>query len=99
MELARVIGRLHATQRSENLAGVKLLILQPVDERLEPCAAPLVAVDATVGGAQAGPGDLVWWVKGREGAMVLPEKFACVDAGIAGIVDSVDVCPKRHEGD
>lgn len=87
MELGRVIGRLQATQRTENLAGVKLLIVQPLDENLAPVGRPLVAVD----GAQAGPGDLVYWVKGREGAMVLPEPWACVDAGIAGIVDSVDL--------
>ncbi len=87
MELGRVIGRLVATRRTENLEGAKLLILQPLDEALAPAGRPLVAVD----GAQAGPGDLVCWVKGREGAMVLPEPWACVDAGIAGIVDGVDL--------
>ncbi len=87
MELGRVIGRLHATRRAENLRGAKLLIVQPLGERLQPAGRPVVAVD----GAQAGPGDIVYWVTGREGAMVLPEPFACVDAGIAGIVDSVDL--------
>ncbi|MFH0809683.1 MAG: EutN/CcmL family microcompartment protein [Pseudomonadota bacterium] len=88
MELGRVRGRLVATQRADNLDGVKFLIVQPLNERLDPVGSPLVAVD---GVAQAGPGDLVYWVKGREGAMVLPEHFACVDAGIAGIVDAVDL--------
>ena len=87
MELGRVIGRLQATHRAENLAGVKFLIVQPLSEDLQPAGRPLVAVD----GVQAGPGDLVYWVRGREGAMVLPEPYACIDAGIAGIVDSVDL--------
>lgn len=87
MELGRVIGRLQATRRTENLSGAKLLIVQPLDENLAAVGAPVVAVDSV----QAGPGDIVYWVKGREGAMVLPEPWACVDAGIAGIVDSVDL--------
>ncbi|MBU0517011.1 MAG: EutN/CcmL family microcompartment protein [Proteobacteria bacterium] len=87
MELARVRGSVVATRRSDDLQGVKLLIIEPVDEKLEPKGTYEVAVDAV----QAGPGDLVYWVMGREGAMALAKFFVLVDAGIVGIVDEVDV--------
>jgi ethanolamine utilization protein EutN len=87
MELARVKGSVVATRRSDDLTGVKLLIIEPVDEKLEPKGTYEIAVDAV----QAGPGDLVYWVMGREGAMALDKSFVLVDAGIVGIVDEVDV--------
>lgn len=87
MELARVIGRLVATRKHPDLKGVKLLIIQPLNHRLEPQGQPEVAVD----GVQAGPGDLVYWSAGREGAMMLPESYVPVDAGIVGIVDQVNL--------
>ncbi len=87
MELARVIGRLVATQKHPDLRGVKLLIIQPLNHRLEPQGLPEVAVD----GIQAGPGDLVYWSGGREGALMLSESYVPVDAGIVGIVDQVNL--------
>lgn len=87
MELARVRGSVVATRRSDDLTGVKLLIIEPVDEKLEPKGTYEIAVDAV----QAGVGDLVYWVMGREGAMALARPFVLVDAGIVGIVDEVDV--------
>ena len=40
---------------------------------------------------QAGPGALIYYVKGREASMALPQKFNPADATIIGIVDDVDV--------
>ena len=88
MHLARVIGTVVATQKAENLEGVKLLLIQPVNEKKEPKGEPCVAVDPNV---QAGPGCLVSYVIGREAMLGLPKPFAPVDAGIVGIVDDVNV--------
>ena len=63
------------------------MIIEPVDHHLEPKGTYEVAVDCV----RAGVGDLVYWVMGREGAMVLDRTFVLVDAGIVGIVDEVDV--------
>ena len=86
MHLARVIGKVVATQKHEALEGIKLLILQPVDHDLEPKSAPIVAVD----NMQSGQGDLVAYVTGREGSLMLEQSFTPVDAGIVAIVDSVN---------
>lgn len=87
MHLAKVIGRVVATQKHEALTGVKLLVIQPVDHSGKPKGAPIVATD----NIQSGPGDLVTYVLGREATLALDESFTPVDAGIVGIVDSVNV--------
>ena len=88
MQLARVIGTLVATQKSEGLEGVKLLIVQPLDKHRQAVGEPEVAADGT---AQAGPGELVFVIASREGALALPKWFVPVDLAICGIVDEVDV--------
>jgi ethanolamine utilization protein EutN len=88
MKFARVVGTVVATRKYEGLEGVKLLVVQPLDEELRPQGQPHVAADAT---AQAGPGELVFVVASREAAQALPEVFVPVDLAITGIVDEVGV--------
>jgi ethanolamine utilization protein EutN len=88
MKFCRVIGTVVATRKYEGLEGIKFLVVQPLDEELNPHGRPQIAADAT---AQAGPGELVFVVASREGAQALPEVFVPVDLAITGIVDEVDV--------
>ncbi len=88
MKLARVIGTLVATQKVEGLEGVKFLVVQLLDKQQRPVGGPVIAADGT---AQAGPGELVFVIASREGALALPEWFVPVDLAITGIVDEVDV--------
>jgi ethanolamine utilization protein EutN len=96
VKLGRVIGTVVATCRYEGLEGVKLLVVQPLDESLKPKGRPEVAADAT---AQAGPGALVFVVGSREAAQALPEVFVPVDLAITGIVDEValETGPRRQQ--
>lgn len=96
MKFARVIGTVVAAQKYEGLEGVKLLVVQPLDEDRNPKGRPQVAADAT---AQAGPGELVFTVASREAAQALPKVFVPVDLAITGIVDEVDVVsgPRREQ--
>ncbi len=87
MYLGSVIGTVVATRKDQNLKGVKLLIVQPLNHRQEAAGEPFVAVDT----AQAGPDQLVFWVGAREAPKALPAGNAPVDAAIVGIVDRVDV--------
>ncbi|VAX18638.1 EutN-like protein clustered with choline trimethylamine-lyase [hydrothermal vent metagenome] len=86
MHLAKVIGRVVATKKHEALEGVKLLLIQPVDHEGTPKSEPIVATDPF----QAGEGETVVYVTGREAALALDETFTPVDAGIVGIVDSIN---------
>jgi len=83
MQLAKVIGTVVCEQKYETLAGIRLLVIQPHDHSGQPDGPPVVAADPL----QAGVGDTVEWVTGREAAMCLPNMFAPVDVGIVAIVD------------
>ncbi len=83
MQLARVIGTVVVTRKDANLAGITLLLVQPLTPGREPAGRPLVAVDA-VG---AGVGEEVFFVRGREASFPFHPVEAPVDAGIVGIVD------------
>ena len=93
MQLGRVIGTVVATTIYEGLEGVKLLIVQPLDQRLEARGNAVVAAD---GVAMAGPGELVYFVASREAALAMPQTFVPIDHAIVGIVDAVD--PGGGEG-
>lgn len=83
MQLAKVIGTVVADVKHESLLGIRLLVIQPHDFEGRADGPPLIAADPL----QAGPGDTVEWVTGREAAMALPETFAPVDVAIVSIVD------------
>jgi ethanolamine utilization protein EutN len=85
--LARVIGRVVATQRYPGLDGVALQWLQPLDEDGRAAGDALVACAVV----STGPGDLVHFVDGREGALACPETFVPVDAAILGFVEQAAV--------
>ncbi|MBN8620922.1 MAG: EutN/CcmL family microcompartment protein [Anaerolineae bacterium] len=90
MKFARVIGNLVASQKVKGLEGVKLLIVQPLDQQRQAEGEPYVAVDAT---NQAGEGELVFVIASKEAAFALPVSFVPVDAAVVGIVDDVDDRP------
>jgi len=85
MYLGKVIGTVVATQKDENLVGIRLLVVQPLDDQGEPNGEPHVAAD-TLG---AGRGERVFLVGSREAAEALPNAYGPVDAAIVGIVDQV----------
>ena len=86
MKLARVIGSVMSTQKDPSLEGIKLLLLQAVDEALAEYGEPFIACDPL----QAGSGDIVLWEGGREAALALENWFNTSDATVMGIVDAVD---------
>jgi len=83
MQLAEVIGTVVATEKYRGLEGVRLLVIQPRDEEGHLDGDPIIAADAM----QAGTGDVVEWVTGREAALALPETFVPVDASVVAILD------------
>ena len=93
MFLARVIGRVVATRRSEGLERLPLQWIQPLDEGGASMGDALVAAAVV----STGPGDLVHFVDGREGALACPEKFVPVDAAIIGFVEQVATAPRGPE--
>ncbi len=87
MYLGRVVGRLWATVKNENMSGQRLLIVQPVTPELQDSGKRLVCTDAT----GAGAGELVYWARSREASFALLPDEVVTDATIVGIVDHLHV--------
>jgi ethanolamine utilization protein EutN len=83
VQLAQVIGDVVATMKDANLAGIKILLLQPVNPAGEAFGRTLVALDS-IG---AGVGEHVFFVRGREAAYPFYPAEPPTDATIVGIVD------------
>lgn len=88
MKLGRVRGSVVASVKSPEMTGMKLLIVQPLDDAAEPDGSCVVAADAV---HQSGPGDLIYFVASREAAEAMSPRFVPVDHAIVGIVDDIEV--------
>ena len=86
MQLARVIGDIVATRKDDNLAGITLLVLQPIAADGSDAGRTLVAVDSM----GAGVGETVFFVRGREASFPFAPTEVPTDAGVVGIVDHWD---------
>jgi len=90
MFLAKVIGNVVAPQKSPELGGMKLMLIQPYitrDGALIISGSSVVAVDS-VG---AGVGECVLFTQGSSARLTKTTKGAPVDTVIVGIVDTVEV--------
>lgn len=88
MLFGRVKGSAVCTIKYPGTEGLKLLIVQPLNKKLEPLGALQVAADVV----DAGVGDLCVMVRSREAALAMPiEKFVPVDLALIGIVDELEV--------
>jgi ethanolamine utilization protein EutN len=90
MLFGRVHGSAICTIKYPGLEGLKLLVVQPLNKRLEPLGSLQVAADVV----HAGVGDLCVMVRSREAALAMPDvKFVPVDLALVGIVDELEVRP------
>ena len=88
MLFGRVRGTAICTIKYRGTEGVKLLVVQPLNKKLEPLGKLQVAADVV----QAGPGDLCVMVRSREAALAMPQiKFVPIDLALVGIVDELHV--------
>ena len=75
------------THKLHYFEGLKLLLVQPLNEQQQAQGDPLVAFDA----AQAGEGDVVFYETSKEAGWALREWFTPADAAILGIVDQMEI--------
>ena len=88
MQLARVIGTVVATRKDENLAGITLLMVQPLNLDDTPRGHALLAVDGVGAGVHE---KVLVVIEGRAANEALGAKGAPVDAAIVGIIDHVTI--------
>src|SRR5512136_2810967 len=90
MLFGREKGTAVCTLKYPGTEGLKLLVVQPLNKRLEPLGPLQVAADVV----DAGPGDLCVMVRSREAALAMPNvKFVPIDLALVGIVDELNVRP------
>lgn len=87
MHLGIVFGTVTATRKSEDLDGLKILLVQPLNHQCQPAGEPIAAIDTV----QTGAGEIVYYVLGREASLALDRPFVPIDAAIIGVVDDINV--------
>ncbi len=86
MILARVIGTLVATIKTESHENYKILVVRPIDLKGDFIGDSLIALDS----AQAGVGDCVLLIQeGNSIRSIMNDENGAVDALIVGIVDFI----------
>jgi ethanolamine utilization protein EutN len=86
MHLAKVIGTIVATQKWPGLDGHRLVLLQPFSASGDAAGKTLVAIDLI----SAAPGQMAYFVRGREAANAMRDTFNPVDAALVGLVETVE---------
>ncbi|HET8549220.1 MAG TPA: EutN/CcmL family microcompartment protein [Bryobacteraceae bacterium] len=87
MQLGKVIGCVWSTHKDANLSGQRLLLIQPLNLKLEAAGKAIVAADCT----GAGAGETIYWCRGRESSFPFLPAEVPTDATVVGIVDTVHV--------
>lgn len=88
MTLARVIGTVVSTVKHPDYRGLKLFVMQPVDEFGRETDVSFLAVDVV----QAGIGDLVLVIREGNGArQIFGKPILPIRSVIVGVVDEVQV--------
>ena len=92
MQIARVVGTVVSTTKSDRLTGLKMLLVKPIDlETFEEKGNVLVAFDA-VG---AGEGEVVMIVSGSSSRNTAFTENKPSDTAIVAIIDYIDLRDKR----
>ena len=90
MKLGRVIGNVVSEKKVENLLGLKLLVVEYLNDRLEPVNKTAVCTDTV----SAGIGEIVLLCSSSSSRFTRATRNACTDNSIVGIVSSISVANK-----
>jgi len=92
--MARVLGTVVSTIKHPKYQGLKLYVVQPVDEAGLPNEPSFLAVDVV----QSGMGDLVLVISEGSGArQIFKEEVLPIRSVIVGVIDEVDAVPARDD--
>ena len=88
MLLGKIVGTAIATIKNTGLTGVKLLVVQPLNKKLQPVGTLKIAADAA---QTAGVGDTVFLVRSRDASLALDVKDTPTDLAVLGIVETINI--------
>jgi ethanolamine utilization protein EutN len=91
MKFGRIIGRVISTQKVASFEGLKLVLVQPINEKLEPAGDALVAVDTL----QSDVGQIIYYETSKEASRIIEKEMNPCDAAIMGIVDDINLAGRK----
>ena len=91
MQLGKVMGPVVSTHKSENIQGLKLLLVQQLSSANKPLNNYVVAADVV----QAGVGDVVLYSEGSSCRQTQPTDKKPIDGVVMAIVDTWEVGGKE----
>lgn len=87
MKFGKVIGRVVSTQKVESFEGLKLALVQPLDEQLKSVGTALVAVDTL----STDIGQIIYYETSKEASRIIEREMNPCDAAIMGIIDDINL--------
>ncbi len=91
MKFGKITGRVVSTQKVASFEGLKLVLVQPLDEKREPVGDAIVAVDTL----QADVGQVVYFETSKEAGRVIETEMNPCDAAVMGIVDDINITENK----
>lgn len=85
MQLGRVIGNIVSTKKVENTTSLRMLIVQHLDENLQPQGKSYACIDTV----NAKIGDIVLTCSSSSARMTSKTKSVCTDNSIVAIVEII----------
>lgn len=87
MKFGKIIGRVVSTQKVESFEGLKLVLVQPLNEKLKNVGTALVAVDTL----SADIGQIIYYETSKEASRIIEREMNPCDAAIMGIIDEINI--------
>ncbi len=91
MKFGKIIGRVVSTQKVESFEGLKLVLVQPLNEKLDPVGDVFVAVDTL----QSDVGQIIYYETSKEAGRVIEKEMNPCDAAVMGIVDDINITESK----
>ncbi|MBN2237644.1 MAG: EutN/CcmL family microcompartment protein [Bacteroidales bacterium] len=87
MKFGKVIGRVVSTQKVSSFEGIRLVLVQPLDEKLNPVGDAIVAVDTL----KTDIGQVIYFETSKEASRIIEKEMNPCDAAIMGIIDDINL--------
>lgn len=91
MKFGKIIGRVVSTQKVESFEGLKLVLVQPLNEKLKSVGTALVAVDTL----SSDIGQIIYYETSKEASRVIEREMNPCDAAIMGIIDDINITERK----
>lgn len=91
MKFGKIIGRVISTQKVESFEGLKLVLIQPLNEKLEAAGDAIVAVDTL----QSDVGQIIYFETSKEASRIIEKEMNPCDAAVMGIVDDINLTERK----